>query len=479
MGLFSTIGRWFKSMLSRFSQTDIETVLDIQIATSQEMRDAQDLWRAMDIGQAPWNDENVSSLMITNSLNRKIANLAALKSAHEVTGDSERAKFLNRQFQRVCDELQPITQKGNAGGMFVYKPAVGQDGEIYTAIVENNMYWPVNRNSRMELIEAIFFDFKEENDTYYTLVEHIIYNETSRTLDFIYRAFYNSSPGKLGKETSLNVVEEWANLQDIQFTDIDFPWFVEFRMPQVNIIDQSAPEGSALCANAVDNIRKADELEELTEHEFHAGRLKQNITSDMLRKDAYGNYIVDKDIFMVLEGTGIPGQELIQTYNPAFRHESLRSRLNDIKRNIEDNIGLSRGTISDVEQQAKTATEVEASRQDTASLVRSIQNNQGVALTQLVDIFDVMTDRYMLVSAGAWDLQLFWNDAVLVTEAEEQAKFDAELNIYIKLLSNNVITPQELRAFFNENSDSFSKLTPEMIQAALEGLPGAFDEGVE
>ena len=460
-----------------FAKKDIESALNIQVATSPEMLQAQELWRKVYKGEANWNNEKIPSLKLAKGICEKVSKLATVEFESEVSG-SVRAEYLDKQYQRVVKVhgnkgFRATVEKGCAGGTMILRPFVRGD-EIYVTVVENNCYYPIAYNERDELVSAIFADTIVEDETYFTLLEYCTFEDNEYTIK--YTAYQSDDPKTLGKPIPLEKVEKWANLPpDITFFDVENPWFAVFTMPQVGTEEDSAPEGSAVFASAINGLRKADRQEELTEHEFDAGRLKQNISADMLKKNAKGEYITpDGDVFAVFETAG--DKEYINTYNPAFRLDALRARLNDIKRDIEFNCGLSYGTISDVSIQAKTATEVEHGRADTASTVTSIQTAWEETLKCLVAIMDEMATQYYLAPSGDYDVSFFWDDSVIITTEEKLALYNSELSSLLTLKGAGVVGAAEVRAFVEQNSEYFSKLTEDMIAEAGERLPEVMTE---
>lgn len=495
MSLWQSIKRLVSNI---FPHKDLETKLGIKSALSQEMLNHDELMRSMDKGEAPWNIgvDGVPSLRITTALNKKIAVLTTVEAEYEISG-SERSEYLNEQLKPVFDDRQSTVQIGCAGGRYIYKPFVNGEN-INVTVVENNMYTPIEYNSMGELINAMFYRHLERNDYYYTLAEQMIYDENAQTLTYIYKAFQSKQKDSIGAEISLSSIEEWANLEELSgkpIPDVRFPWFAVFNMPQLNTIEQNAKQGMALCASAVDNIRKADQQEARTDWEFEGGELAIDAPIDLFMasenkpiKDSNGKTISvgrgqpvlpkGKNRLYRLHLGSVDDGEIMKTFSPVLRAAPLKERMNDIKQNIEDNIGISRGTISDVNIQPKTATEVEFGRQDTAVLVRSIQGTQEKTLRRLIDVMDDMADHYRLapMSTTEPNISFWWKDSVLVTEAEEQAAFEKKLNQMIMLKQQLIIKPEELRAFYKQNADALSKLTPEMLAEALRELPQGEEE---
>lgn len=475
------IRRWFNQM---FSVKDIEEALGVKIATTDEMIRLQELWRNVFNGNAPWNTPKVKSTKVAKSVCKKVAKLVTLNLQSEITG-SPTAEWLNEQFKRVVtvsgkNGFRTTVEKGNKNGTligrvflrdFVYKETGFNEGNLYVDFFEPDMFYPIAFDENGNLIDSAYLYIKQIGDKKYKLLERITYTKNTKTLSINYRVFVSEDNKTLGRKARLSDVPDWANLQELyEHYDVEKPWHATFVMPELGTEENRSPMGSSLFTNAINTLQKIDEIEELTDHEFKAGRLKQNISSDMLKKGDRGNWGVDEDVFMVFDGTGIPGDGYINTYNPPFRNESLKDRKNDLKRDVETEIGIAHGTISDVNEVAKTATEVNHGREDTGSTVKEIQDTWEPVLKDIIDIMYDMGVRYDLCDEGEYTSSFWWNDSIVVTQEEKQAMFDAELKRMKDLYSIGIVKKEELRAFFVENSDYFSKISPEALKEAMEML---------
>lgn len=468
MNIFARAWGWLKNM---FPKADIEQALQVKIATSPEMLQAQELWRNMFYGKAPWNTNKVKSKRTASAIAAEFARVCTVEFESEITG-SPRADWLNEQYQPFIEHtaFQIMAGQLAAGGELILKPAINMNNGITTAIVENNCYYPVRYNNDDELMEFVTKRSLTKGEKYYTLLEHNNYDETKRRFEVSYYAFKSDNPNTLGNPVLLSSVEEWANLNaNYPYQNVR-PWFVHIKTPIQNDVEQSDRNGVSVYSKAVDLIQELDELGELTTHEFKAGRLKQNISSDMLKKDKHGNYIIDKDMFMVLEGTGKPDSSFIDTYNPDPRQDAYKDRKNELLKEIEDNCQFSRGILSDVNFQAKTATEVEKSQQRFFIANRGMQLAWQDAFEELAAIWDEMATVYNLAPQGNYDMSFFWDDSIISSEEEKEAAYNAELQRQMQALSAGLIKPEVVTAFMYENSNYLSKITVEQIKKAMEAI---------
>lgn len=482
MNIFQRAARWIQGL---FPKIDIEHALDVKIATSPAMLAAQELWRKLYIGEAPWNSEDVPSLFLAAGLCVEFARSVTVELNSEITG-SPRAEYLQEQYIRVLDDLRKTTEKACAGGTVIIRPFVR--GElIHTRTIENNGYWPIRYNELGDLVEVVFADIIHRDEKYYTLLEHCDWKDNTYSIE--YHAYKSDDKEHLGMEISRTEVEEWANLLDISFDEVEQPWFSVFKMPQLNHVEQNAPEGVSVFSKAVDLIRKADELASQTEWEFKGGELAVFAPADMWKDIGKKDALNPRNGQVKLEipdgkerlyvNTGIDSTSLKtpETFNPEFRDDSLHRGLDRIKRQIEFNCGMSYGIISDPQTVQRTATEIEASLQRFWSSVSDVQKSLEESLRRLIEIMDDMSTRYLLAPQGNYDVSFDWDDSIIVNQAEQQTEVKAEIGTLIGLLGAQVIQPNEIRAVAKNNLKYFSMVTEDDIIEASKEVPGAFEEG--
>lgn len=474
-----------------FPIRDLETAFDIEIATSPEMMDAQDLWRSMFFSKAPWNNHKIVSKRTASQIANEFARVTTVEFTSEVSG-SPRAEWLNTQYQKLIENtnFHIMASKLNAGGELILKPFKNNKNGITWAVIENNCYFPVRYNSEDELMEFYTIKNLVKNNKYYTLVEHNNYDEMTNTFEIVYYAFESNSSTMLGKEIQLSSVPEWAELQDKYVYGNVSPWFIFVKTPFQNDVEQSSRNGVSVYSKAVDAIRKLDELEELTDHEFEAGRLIQHISQDMILDNRKS---LDTDKFFIVDGNGMPNEGYIKTYNPTPRIDEYSQREQRLNRDIEFLCQMSYGILSDVNVQARTATEVNKSMFRFFSANKAMQNTWQTVFERAVKIMDEMAIIYFdnsiltnnefqsriseskrkklkITSQGEYQISFFWDDSIISSKEEQEAAYDAELKRLMLALADGIVTHAEVRAFIIENSNYFSKLTPEMIELAGEGL---------
>lgn len=437
-----------------FSGKTIEEAFDVELAISEQMIIAQQLWREMIKGVADWNDESNPSLQIASSICTEVARSVTVEFESEMSG-SVRADYLNEQYQRVVDNSRLNIEKLCGGGEFIYKPFVKLD-KVLVTVVENGMYFPVNYDEQGELTRVLFGERIKKDDKYYVLFEDHDWNEANQTYEIRYKAFVSEDGFKLNTEIAPSSVEFWKDVKDLKFLNIDQPLFVVVKMPQQNTVDLEAPQGVAIFSKAVELIKQADRQFGRTVWEFEGGELSINASIDLFKKDKKSNQLVfpeGKDRLYKTYDIE-PDKFVLDVFNPTYRDTSLYNGLDKILKKIEFVCQLSYGTLSDPNSVEKTATEIKSSKQRFYSLVTDIQKTYQLALEKLGKSMDILTTLYKLAPVGEYEQSYSFDDSIL---ADRQTEFEER----VQLLGSGVMNDWEMRMwYFGETEEEAKKNLP-------------------
>ena len=143
--------------------------------------------------------------------------------------------------------------------------------------------------------------------------------------------------------------------------------------------------------------------------------------------------------------------EMMQTFSPQIRDESLLRGLNRMLRQIEFNVGLAYGTISDPTDTDKTAEEVRASKQRSYVQVSELQSALQTALEGLLYAMDVYTTLYGLAPSGTAELTCTWGDSVLEDT-------DKEFQRRLQMVTAGLLRKEKLISWYFGCSETDAKL---------------------
>lgn len=459
--MFERLKDIVRKLVSKILKKDlIEKKVNVEVAISNEMEKNIELWLQLYEDKPPWLNEETQTMGLPAAISREIARLVTLELDTEVIGND----YLNEQYQSVIDNVRNYTEFACAQGGLVFKPYINQD-EIAVDLVQADRFLPTSFDSKGKITGAVFTEFKQVGDELYTRLEqHNITDKGCYITNLAYvKENYNSSNTAdfdLGKQISLKDIEDWSELEaEVIITNVDKPLFSYFKMPLANHIDRNSPLGVSVYSRVIKDLEEADKQYSRVLWEYEGSELAEFVSTDCFRKDSEGNPIIDhrkKRLYQTLdfetgEGTGT---KPFETFSPEIRDSSLFNGLNQLLRKIEFKCGLAYGTISDAQDEAKTATEIKTSKQRSYSTVKDIQKALQSSLEDLVEIMHIYTKLYKLPSSN-YEMSFNWDDSLVMDK-------DAELQGMLNDVNSGILKAEIylMKKYGLESEEEARKMMP-------------------
>lgn len=378
-------------------------------------------------------------------------------------GDTTRAEYLNEQYQtKIVSKLRNIVEFMVAKGGFVIKPYVvvttsdieGTEEPNITMefdFVQADMFFPLAFDSTNKLIDAAFLQIKTTAEfIYYRIERHTLEGTKCIIQNMAFKKDNNkrntSDNMDLGQPISLSEVPEWKDFAPrTVIENVKQLLFSYIKMPEANTIDAYSPLGVSGFSRAVKLIEEADRQYSRMLWEFEGGELAIDIDRDALSTEiaSDGSRYEHRPMLQqrLFRKVDLGDSNTYEIFNPAFRDDSLINGLNTILKRIEDVCAISRGTLSDVNSDARTATELKILKQRSYSSNVEIQKQVEAGLKDLIYVMDVYCTLYHITPPGEYDVSFEWDDSILVDVNEE-------LNKRITLMQNGLASKLENRMWY-------------------------------
>lgn len=403
--------------------------------------------------------------------NLQISNEPEFIAKEVILGDTARAEYLNTQYTKVKNKIRNQLEYGIAKGGLVIKPYIvisdittdgentdtenniRQDVDIEFDYIHADNFFPIAFDGSGKITEAAFVQVKTDKSTVYTRLEyHKLQNNMVTVTNLAFKKENRTQPSTtdfdsdLGEQINLTEVPEWADLQPVtQIGNVDRLLFAYFKMPEANTIEAHSPLGVSGYSRAVKLIKEADLQYSRMLWEFQGGELAIDIDRDALNtvEDEEKNTYEIPNMLQarLMRKVDLGNSETYQVFNPPYRDASLINGLNNILMRIEDVCALSRGTLSDVAAEARTATELKILKQRSYSANAEIQKALEDALKDLVYVMDIYCTLYEVTAPGEYDISFEWDDSILVD-------VETELNKRITLMQNGLASKLETRMWY-------------------------------
>lgn len=441
------IGDFFRKLVRRmFPKQTLEKKLKVQIATSSVMDNAIQLWLRMYQNHPPWmgGKSEVRCLNLPATISEEMARLVLTEFEIDVTG-SARATFIRECLDTLLANMNNIVEMWSALGGVVLKPyatgtdpATGDPNDIMVDIVLANRFYPTAFNSNREMTGAVFVDTKRIGDYLYTRLEyHALEGEHYTIINRAFRSerLYSTTTEEnsvtannpLAEEVPLASVDEWKGLEPkVELDDMEKPMFVYIKVPRANNVDTHSPLGASVFARAVEVIEEVDKQYSRTLWEYEAKEAAIDADETLFQK-IRGKMVLPEGrarLFRLYSFDDADKGGFLQAYSPEIRDSSMFNGLNKLFREVESLCGLAYGTISDVNEVERTATEVKASKHRSYTTVNAMQKAWETGLRDLIAVMDHLCWMYEMTPEGKIDTTITWGDGVLEdTEAEYQRRW--------------------------------------------------------
>lgn len=488
MSIFTNLTSKIRQVIGRMiPYRNIEQAERVETPLSTDMLNALTLWYDMYLDQASWlnkQDEKVKSMNLPAMISSEIARQIVLEMKWTITGKSRteggenqeevmnpRAEYLKAEFEKLITILRLKLEQGCAAGGMIIKPYPNlDDGHIYFDYAMDWGFYPLAFDDDGNLTDVIIPDSFREGQTIYTRLER--HTVSGKNVIITQRAFKSEQEDSLGREISLSEVDRWAGLSEEPVTveNTNGPLFGWFKVAAANNIDINCPLGASVFSKATKVIEEADRQYSRLLWEYEGSELAIDVDPSALKPKqdeqiAWEMPKLDKRLFRAVDLIADGGHDLYKVYSPAIRDESLLNGLNQLLIRVEDLTGLSRGTLSDANVDARTATELKIIKQRSYTTIADNQTALESCLKNVIRAMDKYADAYHLAPAGEYEVSFEWDDSILTDT-------DAQFQERMLLTNAGILGKAEFREWYFGETEAMAK---QKIAAIEEERSGNMD----
>lgn len=450
----------------------IEQAEQVTTPLSAEMANALQRWSDLYTNHASWLKPGVvKSMNLPAFISSELARQIVLEMQVNISGkdangqtvakdgeviQNDRSVFLEAEFKKLLTVLRQKLEQGCAAGGMIIKPYPA-DGHLYFDISLDWDIYPLAFDNAGNLQDVIIPDFYSDGKNFYTRLERHTVDGDSVTITN--RAYKSDSRVFLGKEVSLDTVERWADLEpEVTIENAEGQLFGWFKFASANTTDLHCPMGASCFSKAIDAIREADEQYSRIIWEFEGSELAVEVDPTAINPKSTDIPKSKERLFRKLDLTKGNNDDLYSVFSPAIRDTSLLNGLNAILQRVEDLCGISRGTISDANDAAKTATELMIQKQRSFATVSDNQKALERCLLDVLRAMDKYATIYGLAPEGEWEASFDWDDSILVDS-------EARMTQMMTLVNAGIISKSEFRQWYFNESESQASAALEAVHA--------------
>ena len=467
--MFSRLIAFIRQVIHKmFPYSSIETAENVSTPLSKDMQESLDLWYDMYTNQPYWlSSENTKSLNLPSLIAAEVSRQVTLEMKWNITGkkaedggesvDNPRSEFLKNEFDELMVNLRQKLEQGMAAGTMIVKPYV-RNGHLY---FDWSMAWdifPVAFDDDSKFADVIFRDTYSDGEKFYTRLErHIVENDSIRIVQSCYES---NNQEHIGSPCALTDVQIWADIEpEVILHGTSGQLFGVYKVALANNVDIGGPMGMSIYSRATDTIKQADMQYSRTLWEYEGSELMVFMSEFALRPDKKGKRDASgtptqretpKRDERLMRYTFNENEDFYQIFAPTIRGTSYLEGLNAILMRIEDQCGISRGTLADPNTQARTATELKILKERTYSTVHDNQIALERCLREVIAAMDWYATTYNLAPQGEYDVSFEWDDSIL-TDTTQQ------LSERMELFSQNIVSRVEMRMWYFGETEEQAK----------------------
>lgn len=415
---------WWHKM---FDYNKIANDFGLDMQTSKDMLDAFQKWADIFNQHEPWIDDNTTSLHVAKTICEKVSKAVTIEYKSICN-----EPYINSVYQKFLRNKRKNTEYMIGKSCIFFKPYYnGKNIDI--SVIQADKFIPVKFSDDGRLLGCIIIDQITKGMNVYTRLEYSELNENQMTTKNI--AYQGRKDGViLERKIDLHSVDKWKNIDEINTIEgIDRLIGGFASMNNANTIDNSSPVGMPIYYNAIDTLKEIDKQYSRTLWEFEGTELAIDVDISTMQPVENGMFKLPprkKRLFRKLNFD----ETKDKTYNifsPEIRDTSLFNGLNELLRQAENECGIAYGTLSKLDEIAKTATEIKSSKQDYYVTVSDIQFSLQNAFDDLIYGIYVLCKLYGISVKTDYTVEHDWDDSILVdkTEARNQALIERNADI--------------------------------------------------
>lgn len=399
--------------------------------TTEEMKQAIDDWYDLYYSRnIPEDEDDCQRLAV--AVVSKIKK--AVFAEYEAESDNE---FAAEVLEAIDAAKQKALQQALVGGECWLKPLIFGDRLDFAVVTRDNVVI-LGRDTRGRVTDIGTTESIERDDLFYTLMERRHIEDGRLIIDS--RLYASDNREDMGKRVPLSSLDEYDGMEDRTELHVDGLGLIPVTCPVENCVDGS-DDPVSIYASATALIHSINVNEAQFAGEYRRGESRIIVSNDLLKKDGYGRRKFDDTIFVGLDDD--PENVGINTFAPPLRDASFLSRKTDYLRSIESLIGLKRGILSEVEAEARTATEITSSAGDYNLTIIDFQQAFEASIREAVRVCAELYKAYKMSATEPKeeDVIISWGNGILYDRDKTWAD-------YLTMVSAGILKPEIAVAWY-------------------------------
>lgn len=377
--------------------------------------------------------ERIDNINFASIFSNKLANYVISDSNLNITGENARVDLLNQTGQSLWKKGKKITGMAfGHGGVFLV-PYVKGKKLFYNKVTQGRV--TIDKIEGDLITGATILAERKE-----------ITRALGQTKTYIRWTNYRLENGncvieqKFSDETGaeIPVPEFWKNIKLKEvISNVDRALLGYIKSP-INNRRTNDKYGVSITYGCDATIKEIKETMKQLYDEYEAKRTFVGVDATLFNKN---NKLPENGLFKLFD-FGTDGENRFEVYSPEFRDYT--TRLQELYKRLEHEIGTSYGILSEVDTQNATATEIKRAMYDTFTIVDDMRSNIEKGLEDFFYACNVLANAYGLSPQGEYELGFDWSYSLL---EDSQESFN-QMRMGVQ---DGVLSKEEERQFLKPN----------------------------
>lgn len=343
--------------------------------------------------------ESIDDLNLTSVFSNKLANYTISDSTLNIEGNNKRTELLNKTASSMWKKGKKIVSMAFGYGGVIIVPYV-KGGKIYYNLVPQDRLTIDETDGDLITGATILAEKKVISGTINTTTYLRWTNYKIENGNLIITQQYSDDKGN-----KIPAPEFWKDIQEVRtITNVDRCPFGYIKSP-INNRKANDKYGVPITYGCDATIM---EIKETMKQLIREYELKECFVGADVTMFNGKNALPSNGLFKKIDSTS---DDFFEVFDPQFRDYT--TRLQELYKRLEHEIGTSYGILSEVDSQQATATEIKRSMYDTFTICDDMRSNIEKGMEDFFYACNVLANAFNLSPQGEYEVSFDWSYSLL------------------------------------------------------------------
>ena len=349
--------------------------------------------------------ESIDDINFASIFSNKLANYTISDSNMNIEGENARVELLNKTGQSMWKKGKKIVSMAFGYGGVIIVPYV-KGGKIYYNLVPQDRLTIDETDGELITGATVLAEKKVISGTINKTIYLRWTNYQVKNGNMVITQQYSDEDGN-----KIPAPEFWKDIQEVRtISNVDRVLFGYIKSP-INNRKANDKYGVPITYGCDATIL---EIKETMKQLIREYELKECFVGADVTMFNGKNALPSNGLFKKIDSTS---DDFFEVFDPEFRDYT--TRLQELYKRLEHEIGTSYGILSEVDSQQATATEIKRSMYDTFTICDDMRSNVEKGLEDFFYACNVLANAFNLSPQGEYELSFDWSYSLLEDTATE------------------------------------------------------------